>query len=121
MVTSLIKHERIETTVPKAKALRSVADKMVTLGKRGSLHARRQAASYVRETDAVHKLFDEIAPRYDLRDGGYTRIVKTRNRKGDNAPMAYIEFVDREGELRTAKPPKTVRLAAEARQEVIEE
>lgn len=93
MVTSLLKYEKIQTTDTKAKELKKVADKMVTLGKRGDLHARRQAASYVRERDMVSKLFSEMSERYKDRAGGYTRIVKSGYRAGDNAPMSIIEFV----------------------------
>jgi large subunit ribosomal protein L17 len=93
MVTSLLKHEKIHTTNRKAQELRKVADKMITLGKRGDLHARRQAAAYVRERDAVGKLFGELSERYKDRAGGYTRTVHTRNRVGDNAPMSIIELV----------------------------
>jgi large subunit ribosomal protein L17 len=105
MVTQLIEHERIQTTVAKAKELRRLADKVVTLGKRGNLHARRQAAKIIRTDDALRKLFDVIAPRYALRDGGYTRVLKTGRRLGDAAPTAFIEYVDRVGELRPARPP----------------
>ena len=105
MVTSLIHHERIETTVPKAKELRRVAENMVTLAKRGDMHAKRQANAVVRDHIALHKLWSVLGPNYAERNGGYTRILKTRNRRGDNAPMAYIEFVDREDELRPAKRP----------------
>ncbi|MDO9229248.1 MAG: 50S ribosomal protein L17 [Syntrophales bacterium] len=93
MVTSLLKYEKIQTTDMKAKELKKVADKMITLGKRGDLHARRQAASYVRERDVVGKLFGEMSERYKDRAGGYTRIVKSGYRAGDNAPMSVIEFV----------------------------
>lgn len=93
MVTSLLKYEKIQTTDMKAKELKKVADKMITLGKRGDLHARRQAASYVRERDVVSKLFSEMSERYKDRAGGYTRIVKSGYRAGDNAPMSIIEFV----------------------------
>lgn len=93
MVTSFIRYEKIKTTDTKAKELRKVAEKMVTLGKRGDLHARRQAAAYVRERDMVGKLFEEISTRYRERAGGYTRIVKAGYRVGDNAPMSIIEFV----------------------------
>jgi large subunit ribosomal protein L17 len=93
MVTSLLEHERISTTVPKAKEIRRVADKMITLGKRGDLHARRQAASYIRSKDIVAKLFDQISTQYADRQGGYTRIVRTGVRTGDAAPMAIIELV----------------------------
>ena len=93
MVTSLLKHEKIQTTDMKAKELKKVADKMITLGKRGDLHARRQAAAYVRERDMVGKLFGDLSVRYKERAGGYTRIVKSGYRAGDNAPMSIIEFV----------------------------
>ena len=100
LVTDLIINERIETTEMKAKELRPIAEKMVTLAKRGDLHARRQVAAFVRKEvaneagrDAVQKLFDEIAPRYQDRNGGYTRILKVGPRRGDAAPMAYIEFI----------------------------
>ena len=93
MVTSLLKYEKIQTTEMKAKELKKVADKMITLGKRGDLHARRQAAAYVRERDVVGKLFGEMSERYKDRAGGYTRIVKSGYRAGDNAPMSVIEFV----------------------------
>ncbi len=93
MVTSLLKHEKIKTTDTKAKELRKVAEKMISLGKRGDLHARRQAAAFVRERDVVGKLFGELSDRYRDRSGGYTRILKTGYRVGDNAPMSIIEFV----------------------------
>jgi large subunit ribosomal protein L17 len=93
MVTSLLKHEKITTTDLKAKELRKVAEKMITLGKRGDLHARRQAAACVREREMVGKLFGELSARYKDRSGGYTRILKTGFRAGDNAPMSMIEFV----------------------------
>lgn len=96
LVTSLIEHERIHTTDAKAKELRQVAERLVTLGKRASLHARRQAASFVRTRKAVRKLFEEIAPRYVNRSGGYTRIVKVGRRRGDAAPLSIIEFVGEE-------------------------
>ncbi len=92
MVTSLIAHERIQTTDAKAKELRRLADKMVTLGKRGDLHARRQALRVVREKDVAQKLFDDIAPRFKGVNGGYTRVVKCGRRNGDNAPVSIIEF-----------------------------
>lgn len=93
MVTSLFEHERIVTTVPKAKEARRVADKMITLAKRGDLHARRQAYSYIRSKDIVAKLFDEIQAQYVDRNGGYTRIIRTGTRQGDAAPMAILELV----------------------------
>ena len=96
-VCSLIEHKRIKTTLAKAKAVRPLAEKMVTLGKRGDLHARRIAAGYLGQKDAVKKLFAEIAPRAADRKGGYTRIIKLGQRLSDSAPMAYIEWVDSEG------------------------
>ncbi|NLM42229.1 MAG: 50S ribosomal protein L17 [Firmicutes bacterium] len=92
-VTSLVLHGRIETTEAKAKSIKPLADKMVTLGKRGDLAARRQAAAFLLDPAAVKKLFDEVAPRYADRNGGYTRIIKTGVRRGDAAPMAIIEWV----------------------------
>ncbi len=94
LVTSLIEHEQIRTTDAKAKELRRIADRMVTLGKRGTLHARRQAASYIRTRSVVKKLFDEVAARFRERPGGYTRIVKLGHRHGDAAPMSIIELTD---------------------------
>ena len=93
-VCSLIAHQRVKTTLAKAKAVRPLAEKMVTFGKNGSLHARRMALSMLRQKDAVKKLFDEIAPRSANRNGGYTRIVKLGQRKSDSASMAFIEWVD---------------------------
>ena len=96
MSTSLIIHEQIVTTLPKAKELRSVVDKLITLGKRGDLHARRLAASRLKDPAAVAKLMDVLGPRYGERPGGYTRVLKAGFRHGDNAPMAVIELVDRD-------------------------
>jgi large subunit ribosomal protein L17 len=96
MCAALIKHEQITTTLPKAKDLRPVVEKLVTLGKRGSLHSRRQAIAELRDVAMVRKLFDVLAPRYQERHGGYTRIIKAGFRYGDNAPLAVIEFVDRD-------------------------
>ena len=96
MAVALIKHEQITTTLPKAKELKPYMDRLVTLGKRGDLHARRQALSKLPEKDAVKKLFDTLAERYQERPGGYTRVLKAGNRYGDNAPMAVIELVDRD-------------------------
>jgi large subunit ribosomal protein L17 len=93
-VCSLIEHQRIKTTLAKAKAVRPLAEKMVTLGKKGSLHARRTALAVLRQKDAVKKLFEDIAPRSADRNGGYTRIVKLGARKSDSAPVAFIEWVD---------------------------
>ncbi|MGI6149715.1 MAG: 50S ribosomal protein L17 [Firmicutes bacterium] len=92
-VTSLILNDKIETTEAKAKAIKPLVDKMVTLGKRGDLHARRQAAAYLLDPKAVQKLFNDIAPKYAERNGGYTRVIKTGFRRGDAAPMAVIEWV----------------------------
>jgi large subunit ribosomal protein L17 len=96
MATSLIMEERIETTVPKAKALRPTVEKMITLGKRGDLAARRQAMAYLMTDEAVHKLFDTIGPRFGDRNGGYTRIVRTAWQKGDGADKAFIELLGSE-------------------------
>lgn len=97
MVTSLLDQERIVTTVPKAKEARRVAEQMITLGKRGDLHARRQALAFIRSKDIVAKLFDEISSQYASRQGGYTRIIRTGTRSGDAAPMAILELVDYQG------------------------
>ena len=96
MCQALIKHEQIVTTLPKAKDLRPVVEKLVTLGKRGDLHARRQAIAQIKDVDLVKKLFDVLGPRYKERNGGYTRVLKAGFRFGDNAAMAVIEFVDRD-------------------------
>jgi large subunit ribosomal protein L17 len=96
MAASLIKHEQIVTTLPKAKDLRPIVEKLVTLGKRGDLHARRQAISQIRDIAMVKKLFDVLGPRYKERNGGYTRVLKAGFRYGDNAAVAVIEFVDRD-------------------------
>jgi large subunit ribosomal protein L17 len=94
MVTSLLDQERIVTTVPKAKEARRVAEQMITLGKRGDLHARRQAMAYIRSKSIVAKLFDQLSNQYAERKGGYTRIIRTGTRLGDAAPMAIIELVE---------------------------
>ena len=96
MAQALIKHEQIITTLPKAKELRPIVEKLITLGKRGDLHARRQAVAEIRDVPMVKKLFEVIGPRYKERNGGYCRIVKAGFRYGDNAPRAVIEFVDRD-------------------------
>ncbi len=103
MAVSLLIHEQIKTTLPKAKELRRVADKMITLGKRGTLHTRRQAFSYLRDDAAVSKLFSALAGRYKDRSGGYTRVLKAGYRYGDNAPMAVIELVDRDPDAKGAE------------------
>ncbi len=93
LVTSLVLEGRIETTEAKAKTIKPLADKMVTLGKRGDLHARRQAAGFLNQPAAVKRLFDDVAPKYAERNGGYTRVMKTGFRRGDATPMAIIEWV----------------------------
>ena len=121
MVTSLIKHERIVTTTPKAKELKRIADKIITLAKKGSTHARRLAFKDVRDGEVLAKLFETIAPRFATRPGGYTRIVRVANRVGDNAEMAMIELVERtpaaaegEGDKKPeAKAKKTKKSGAE--------
>ena len=105
-LSSLVKAERIRTTLQKAKELRPLAEKVVTQGKRDTLHARRQVNRLISDRELVKKLFDEIAPRYHERPGGYTRIIKLGPRKGDGAEMAYLEFVDR-GETETATDKKS--------------
>ena len=100
MCAALIKHEQIVTTLPKAKELRPIVEKLVTLGKRGGLAMRRQVISELRDVDMTRKLFDTLAPRYEDREGGYTRIIKAGFRYGDNAAMAVIEFVDRDVEAK---------------------
>ena len=116
-VCSLIQHQRIKTTLAKAKAVRPLAERMVTLGKKGSLHARRTALATLRQKTAVKKLFDDIAPRSAERNGGYTRIVKLGQRKSDSAPMAFIEWVDmlEVVEEKSAKEKKAKRKEAESK------
>ena len=134
-MSQLIQHERIETTVqkararwarhaarpnpcaaiaPQAKEVRKIADHMVTLGKDGSLAARRRAAAVVRGEGVLSKLFKEFAKRYEARAGGYTRVLQTRRRIGDGAQMAYIEYIDRPGEMRPAMPPNPADVAVQA-------
>jgi large subunit ribosomal protein L17 len=108
---ALIEHGRIKTTVTKAKAVKPIAEQMITLGRRGDLHARRQATAFLRSRDVVHKLFADVAPLFKDRPGGYTRIVKLGPRPGDSAEMAYLELVDEE----------YVAKEREARREVVEE
>lgn len=103
MAASLIKHEQIVTTLPKAKEMKPIIDKLITLGKRGDLHARRQAISQIRDAAMVAKLFDTLGERYKERNGGYSRVLKAGFRYGDNAPMAVIELVDRDPEARGAE------------------
>ncbi|ASY68542.1 50S ribosomal protein L17 [Sinorhizobium fredii] len=114
MAASLIEHEQIVTTLPKAKEIRPIVEKLVTLGKRGDLHARRQAISQIRDVAVVSKLFDAIASRYATRNGGYLRIMKAGFRQGDNAPLAVIEFVDRDVDAKGAKDRARVSAEAEA-------
>jgi len=118
MVTSLIQHERITTTDTRAKELRKIADKMITLGKRGDLHARRQALQVLQDKQVVAKLFERVAPRYSERPGGYTRIIKVANRPGDNAAMAIIELVEEEF---TPKPKKVKPVAQKVAAPVVKE
>ncbi len=104
MVTSIIKHERIRTTDSKAKEVRKLAEKMITLGKRGNLHARRQALAFIRDKASMSKLFGELTERYRQRAGGYTRIIKVGYRFGDNAPVSILEFIPEEKKKEKAKP-----------------
>jgi large subunit ribosomal protein L17 len=113
MAVSLVKHEQITTTLPRAKELKRVADKMITLGKRGGLHCRRQAFALLRDDAAVAKLFGDLAERYKARAGGYTRVIKAGFRQGDAAAMAVIELVDRNPEAKGAEDKARV-AAAEA-------
>jgi large subunit ribosomal protein L17 len=107
LVTALLKNEKIETTSAKAKELRPLAEQMITLAKRGDLHARRQALAFMQDESVVSSLFSQIGPRFASRSGGYTRIVPTRTRPGDAAPMAVIELVEREKkEAAEAKTPE---------------
>ena len=106
MVTSLLNHERIYTTVPKAKEMRRWAEWMITLGKHGDLHSRRRALAIIREKDIVHKVFAELAQRYQNRAGGYTRIVKVGFRRGDAAPMCLLELISEGGESAKRKKGK---------------
>ena len=103
MVCSLIEHEQIQTTLPKAKELKKIVDKYITLGKKGSLHSRRQAISRLKQNSAVNKLFETLAPRYKERNGGYSRVLKAGFRYGDAAPLAVIELVDRDASAKGAK------------------
>lgn len=104
LCAALIEHGRIQTTEAKAKEVRAIAEKMITLGKRGDVHAHRQAVAFLRSKEIAHLLFAEVAPRFADRPGGYTRIVKIGPRQGDAAPMAYLEFVDFEPKARIAVP-----------------
>ena len=140
LVSSLFEHQRIETTVAKAKAIKGIAEKLVTFGKRGDLHAKRMVMSYIPNRTVMSKLFSEIAPRFADRNGGYLRIIQTRQRVNDRAPMAIIEFIDYEDlkmktsakedekktekktpEKKTAKPKKeTPKAASKAKKETEE-
>lgn len=113
MAAALIKHEQIVTTLPKAKALRPVVEKLVTLAKRGDLHARRLAASRIRDEDMTKKLFDTLGPRYKTRAGGYIRVLKAGFRYGDMAPMAIIEFVERDVDAKGAADKARTEAASE--------
>lgn len=112
MANALIKHEQIKTTLPKAKELRPVVEKLVTLGKRGNLHARRQAFAMLRDDAMTAKLFETLAGRYAERPGGYTRVLKAGHRYGDAAPMAIIEFVERDPEAKGLDSGPTQEMAA---------
>ena len=114
MAASLIVHEQINTTLPKAKELRRYADKMISLGKRGTLHARRQAFAFLRDEDVVSKLFSALSERYKDRSGGYTRVMKAGFRYGDKAPMAIIELVDRDPDAKGADDRARVEAELEA-------
>lgn len=114
MIVALLKHEQIKTTLPKAKDLRPLAEKMITLGKRGGLHARRQALSELQDTAIVEKLFTTLAERYKTRKGGYSRIIKAGFRYGDMAPMAMIELVDRDASAKGQDSGPTAEAEEEA-------
>jgi large subunit ribosomal protein L17 len=118
MVTSLLKHERIMTTEVKAKEVGRLTEKMITLGKRGDLHARRQAIAFIKSNEVIKRLFSEYSERYKARDGGYTRVIKLEPRSGDNAPMAIVELVDRTVVEKKAeskgKPEKAAKKAEKA-------
>lgn len=120
MVTSVIKHESIRTTDCKAKELRPLAEKMITLGKRGDLHARRQALAVVRDKESVNKLFGELAERFRNRAGGYTRIIKAGYRFGDNAPVSILEFIPDEAKKAKAKSKAKSKAKAKAKEEAAE-
>ena len=109
LVTSLLEHEKIITTDAKAKELRGVADKMITLGKRGTLHARRQALSFMRNSRVTGKVFEELSSRYTERAGGYTRVVKVGNREGDDALLSMIELMPAEKKKKSIKKKKTAK------------
>ena len=117
MAAALLKHEQIKTTLPKAKDLRPVVDRLITLGKRGSLHARRQAYSVLRDDTVTKKLFSELAERYRERPGGYTRVLRAGFRYGDSAAMAIIELVDRDPEAKGKDSGPTAAQRAEAEEQ----
>ena len=117
MAVALIKHEQIKTTLPKAKDLRGVVDRLITLGKRGDLHARRQALSVLRDSTIAAKLFKELAERYKDRPGGYTRVIKAGFRYGDTAPMAVIELVERNPDAKGQDSGPTMSSEDEAEEE----
>jgi large subunit ribosomal protein L17 len=112
MTASVLTHEQIETTLPKAKEVRRVVDRMITLGKQGGLHARRQALAYLQDEGAVGKLFDVLATRYKERPGGYTRVMKAGFRHGDSAPMAVVELIERDPAAKGAADRARVEAAA---------
>lgn len=116
LMTSLFEHQRIETTLAKAKEVKKIAERIVTLGVRGDLHAKRVALAHLPSRSAVAKLFGEIAPRFSDRNGGYLRIVPTRNRVNDGAPMAVLEFIDYE-EIRKKKEPKDAQKSKDKKEE----
>lgn len=116
MVTSVIKHERIRTTDTKAKEIRKIAEKMITLGKRGDLHARRQALAFVRDKEMVKKLFGELSERYRERNGGYTRIIKAGYRVGDNAPISILELISDEKKKEKAETKGKVKKKEKAKE-----
>ena len=117
VVTALLKHERIKTTVPKAKEARKLADRIITLGKKGSLHARREAFRSVRDTEVITKLFDGLAKRFETRKGGYTRIIRVGLRRGDATEMALLELVDRPESATETEAPEIEAQADEAKGE----
>jgi len=115
LTTSFLERERVRTTLAKAREIRPIAEKMITLGKRGTLHARRQALAYLTKESAVQKLFTDVGPRFKERAGGYTRIVKLDRRAGDGAAMAMIELVDAEFKAKTKKKKKEAKKPAAAK------
>ena len=117
LACALVEHGRIKTTVTKAKAVKPIAEKMITLGRRGDLHARRQATAFLRSQDVVHKLFSEVAPRFKERPGGYSRIIRIGPRPGDAAEMAYLELVDFSAEEQAEEKAERRRLRLRRREE----